>query len=69
MAMRSKEQRKPMRPEFSAELESYFAADVERLSAMLDRDLMHWVGHQPRSNIVSAFSNDASELVTSEGTN
>ena len=73
MAMRSKEQRKPLRPEFRAELELYFKTDVERLSALLDRDLMHWVDQRPGQQMVSDSSkrqvDNGSQLVALGGTN
>ena len=36
-------ERVPMRPEFEAELKEYFAPDVNLVSSLLNRDLMHWV--------------------------
>jgi len=69
MAMRSKEKRKPMRPEFKSELESYFAEDVEKLSSLLGRDLMHWVNRQPISDSADKQTGDRCEMVVSGGKN
>ncbi len=78
MAMRSKEQRKPMRPEFKSELETYFADDVEKLSSLLGRDLMHWVNagtspkaanRQPVSESHDTQTSDACEIVVAGGKN
>ena len=34
--------RRPMRPEFRAELRDFFAPQIDRLAALLGRDLSHW---------------------------
>jgi hypothetical protein len=41
-----REPREPLRPEFVAELRSFFAADVAEVSALLDRDLSGWLDPQ-----------------------
>jgi hypothetical protein len=35
--------RKPLSPQFAAELKSFFRADVHKLSALTGRDLSHWL--------------------------
>ena len=68
-AMRSKKQREPLSPEFRAELETYFAADVEMLSKLLDRDLMHWVNRSPVFESDTTQTNNSRKLVFTGGTN
>jgi len=45
--LRKPTKRTPLRPEFRSELCQYFAEDVRATSAMLNRDLSHWVSFKP----------------------
>jgi len=50
-ALKVKQPKAELRPEFANELRDYFRADVVRLSELLNRDLTHWTHQQAKSSV------------------
>lgn len=51
----------PLRPEFERHLQAFFAHDIDRLSALIQRDLSHWKAPDYTSSGSSSESRDLSQ--------
>jgi hypothetical protein len=60
--MRRPQKRTPLAAEFRRELADVFRDDVQRLSELLDRDLMHWVMPDSKATVSESAEHNASAL-------